>query len=149
MHAFSISSSSICINSIRSQCLDSQSGAFCSFEGWVRNHHCGKSVNSLEYSCYEALAIKEGEQILCEAKEKFAIASAFCTHRVGHLAIGEMAVYVAVGAAHRDAAFLACRYIIDEIKSRVPIWKKEHYSDGSVAWPHTTSRSQPSTDSLE
>jgi molybdopterin synthase catalytic subunit len=136
MHSFSISHQTICLQTIRKLCLNDHSGGFCSFEGWVRNHHAGKAVDSLEYSCYQVLAEKEGNKIIDEAKEKFAIDSAYCTHRVGHLAIGDMAVFVAVGAAHRDAAFAACRFIIDEIKSRVPIWKKEHYGDGSTDWPH-------------
>lgn len=133
---FTINTSPIDNDSIRRSCLDETSGGFTSFEGWVRNHHEGQAVSSLEYSCYQELALKEGERIISDAIEKFDIVHARCEHRVGHLAIGDMAVYVAVSAAHRDAAFAACRFIIDEIKQRVPIWKKEHYSDGSNAWPH-------------
>lgn len=136
MPFFTISDSPIATNSIREATLSDHSGGFCSFEGWVRNHHEGKSVDSLEYTAYRVLAEKEGNRIIDDAKKQFAIDHAFCTHRVGHLAIGDMAVYVAVSAAHRDAAFAACRFIIDEIKSRVPIWKKEHYTNGETAWPH-------------
>lgn len=135
MSFFQISEKEIDIVSIRKETLTSHAGGFCSFEGWVRNHHDGKAVDSLEYSSYQILAEKEGNRIIAEAKKSFAIDHAFCTHRVGHLAIGDMAVYVAVSSAHRDAAFEACRFIIDEIKSRVPIWKKEHYSDGKTDWP--------------
>ncbi len=109
-------------------------GAYVSFEGWVRNHNEGKEVKSLEYEAYPALANKEGERILQEAKEKFDILESLCIHRIGHLQIGEVAVWVGVIAKHRDAAFLACRYIIDEVKIRVPIWKKEHYTDGDSGW---------------
>jgi len=109
-------------------------GAYVSFEGWVRNHNEGKEVKSLEYEAYHALANKEGERILQEAKEKFDILESLCIHRIGHLQIGEVAVWVGVIAKHRDAAFLACRYIIDEVKIRVPIWKKEHYTDGDSGW---------------
>ena len=133
---FSIQSTALCPDELRKACLDKTSGGFTSFEGWVRNHHEGQAVKSLEYSCYEELALKEGERIISDALERFSIVHAKCAHRVGHLQIGDMAVYVAVSAAHRDAAFEACRYIIDQIKHRVPIWKKEHYVDGSTAWPH-------------
>ena len=121
---------------MREATLSAHAGGFASFEGWVRNHHGGKAVDSLEYSAYKLLAEKEGKRIIEEAKEKFEIDEACCQHRVGHLGIGDMAVYVAVSAAHRGAAFDACRFIIDETKSRVPIWKKEHYSDGTIEWPH-------------
>ena len=136
MNAFSITDTDIDTHPIRAAALSSHSGGFTSFEGWVRDHHDGKPVKSLEYSAYKILAEKEGQRIIEDAKEKFAIDQAYCQHRVGHLEIGDMAVYVAVSAAHRDAAFAGCRYIIDEIKSRVPIWKKEHYVDDSSAWPH-------------
>ncbi len=133
---FTINTAPISTNSIRKSCLHDTAGGFASFEGWVRNHHEGRAVQSLEYSCYQELALKEGQRIVTAALEQFPIIHAHCEHRVGHLAIGDMAVYVAVSAAHRDAAFTACRFIIDEIKQRVPIWKKEYYADGSTAWPH-------------
>jgi molybdopterin synthase catalytic subunit len=110
------------------------SGGFVAFEGWVRNHNDGKAVDSLEYEAYSVLAEKEGGRIIDEARERFAIEAVAAVHRVGHLAIGEMAVWVGVSAPHRDAAFAACRYVIDEIKRRVPIWKCEHYSDGRTEW---------------
>lgn len=111
-----------------------ESGACLIFEGWVRNHNEGKAVDRLEYSSYETLANKEGQRILEEAKEKFAINSAICEHRVGLLEIGEMAVWVGVSSGHRGSCFDACRYIIDEVKGRVPIWKKEHYVEGTSDW---------------
>ena len=109
-------------------------GAIVSFEGWVRNHNEGKDVKSLEYEAYPQLANKEGNRILTEAKKKFEILDCYCEHRTGYLQIGEVAVVVHVTAQHREAAFDACRYIIDEVKSRVPIWKKEHYVDGDSCW---------------
>ncbi|MDB9741889.1 molybdenum cofactor biosynthesis protein MoaE [Akkermansiaceae bacterium] len=135
MSAFQITDQDIDISAMRQSTMTDHSGGFCSFEGWVRDHHDGKAVQSLEYSSYNVLTIKEGNKIIEEAKEKFAIEIALCTHRVGHLHIGDIAVNVAVSAAHRDAAFAACRYIIDEIKFRVPIWKKEFYTDGANAYP--------------
>ena len=83
-----------------------------------------------------ALAESEGETILAEAIERFRVREARCIHRVGSLAIGDLAVWAGVSADHRDAAFAACRWIIDEVKRRVPIWKNEHYADGESGWLH-------------
>jgi molybdopterin synthase catalytic subunit len=100
----------------------------------VRNHNEGEAVVALEYEAHEPIANREGEKIISEARQRFAILAAHCRHRAGKLAIGDCAVWVGVSAAHRGAAFDACRYIIDETKRRVPIWKKEHYRDGHSAW---------------
>ena len=109
-------------------------GGYVSFEGWVRDHNEGHEVLRLEYQAYESLALKEGERIMAEAAERFPLVKALCIHRVGELEIGDLAVWVGVSAGHRDEAFKACRYIIDEIKHRVPIWKKEHYLNGDSGW---------------
>jgi len=109
-------------------------GACVTFEGWVRDHNDGEAVQALEYEAHQAIAEKEGGKILAEARERFQIMAAYCEHRVGKLAIGDCAVWVGASAAHRGAAFDACRYIIDETKNRVPIWKKEHYRDGQSGW---------------
>jgi molybdopterin synthase catalytic subunit len=118
----------------RQKLTNPQSGAYASFEGWVRDHNEGKQVRFLEYEAYSQLAESQARSIMVEAREKFEILEIQCVHRVGRLAIGEMAVYVGVSAAHRDAAFKACRYLIDQIKYRLPIWKKEHYIDGDSGW---------------
>jgi len=83
---------------------------------------------------FQALAVKEGERILAEALTRFPVKHALCIHRVGSLDLTEMAVWVGVSAAHRGEAFDACRFIIDEVKHRVPIWKKEHYRNGDSGW---------------
>lgn len=111
-------------------------GACAIFEGWVRDHNLGRAVRRLDYQAYGPLAQSEGERILAEASARFAIVDARCVHRVGALAIGDLAVWVGVSAAHRGAAFDACRHIIDEVKRRVPIWKNEHYADGESGWLH-------------
>ena len=111
-----------------------QSGALSTFAGLVRNHNDGRKVIALEYEAFEKLAVKEAARILREAKQKFSTLETRCFHRVGKLAIGDMAVWVGVRAAHRDDSFKACRYIIDEIKSRLPIWKKEYYTKGDSGW---------------
>lgn len=111
-----------------------QAGACATFEGWVRNHNEGQAVASLEYEAYAELAEAEGNRIMAEAVAKFDLLAAHAVHRVGHLQIGDLAVWVGVAAAHRGPAFDACRFIIDELKARVPIWKKEHYVAGASAW---------------
>ena len=131
---FKIQSTPLDPTAIREQVLDPAAGGYCAFEGWVRNHHQGRSVDRLEYEAYPLLAEKEGKRIIAEAHEKFEIVQAACVHRTGPVEIGGLAVVVSVSAHHRDAAFDACRYIIDEVKARVPIWKKEHFSDGSSGW---------------
>jgi molybdopterin synthase catalytic subunit len=123
-------------NLIHSQTIGENSGigARSVFEGTVRDTNDGHDVTKLEYECYKSLAIKEGNKILGEAIEKFGLIDAFCIHRIGTLEIGETAVIVVATSGHRDEAFKGCRYIIDEVKCRVPIWKKEHYQDGETEW---------------
>ena len=111
-----------------------KAGAFTCFEGIVRNHNHGKEVRALEYEAHAKLCTKEAKRILQEASKKFDVISIKCFHRIGKLKVGEMAVWVGVSAAHRDAAFQACRYLIDQIKSRLPIWKKEYYANGDSGW---------------
>jgi len=113
---------------------DQACGGFAAFEGWVRNHNEGHAVTRLEYEAFAELAEKEGARIVQAAIAKFGVTRAACVHRIGSLAIGDVAVWVGVSAAHRDEAFRACRFIIDEVKHRVPIWKKEHYDNGNSGW---------------
>ncbi len=127
----------------RSRALaDHRAGACATFEGWVRARNEGQPVLSLEYEAYVPLAVSEGEKILAEAREKFALVGAAAVHRTGHLQLGELAVWVGVTAEHRGAAFDACRYIIDEAKARLPIWKKEHYASGATAWINCATRGE-------
>lgn len=109
-------------------------GGYAAFEGWVRNHNEGHAVTRLEYEAFQELAVKEGERIIAEAVQRFGVLGAACVHRVGALEIGDVAVWVGVSSAHRGEAFDACRYIIDEVKHRLPIWKKEHYVNGDSGW---------------
>ncbi len=124
-------------------------GAFACFEGVVRNESAGKSALRLEYEIFDSLAVKEGNAVLAEAKTKFSVISVKCVHRSGTLAIGEMAVWVGVVAGHRDDAFKACRYIIDEVKSRVPIFKKEYYTNGDSGWVGVPEKSEKSIEQGE
>jgi len=107
-------------------------GACCVFEGVVRDHSRGRKTLFLEYEAYEAMALKQMEALVDEAREKFAIRDAAIVHRLGKLEIGETSVLVVVASAHRAAAFEACRWLIDSLKKTVPIWKKEHFQDGAV-----------------
>jgi molybdopterin synthase catalytic subunit len=137
---FKISADAIDPAALQRKLANVQAGACVTFEGWVRNRNEGQPVLSLEYEAYVPLAEKEGGQILAEAREKFTLVSVAGVHRVGHLQLGELAVWVGVAAEHRGAAFEACRYIIDEAKARLPIWKKEHYASGATAWINCATR---------
>jgi molybdopterin/thiamine biosynthesis adenylyltransferase/molybdopterin synthase catalytic subunit/rhodanese-related sulfurtransferase len=134
MRVFSFATSAIDTDAERRRVVDPACGGYASFEGWVRDHNEGQQVRHLEYEAFEVLAMREGERILAEAIERFGVDHAACVHRVGDLQLGDMAVWVGVSARHRQEAFLACRYIIDEVKHRVPIWKKEHYLNGDSGW---------------
>ena len=136
MPGFHLSETPIDVAPLRAGVLDPRAGGYASFEGWVRDHHAGRAVDGLDYEAYATLAEREGERIIAEAKARFDVIDARCVHRVGTLAIGDLAVWVGVSAAHRGAAFDACRYIIDETKRRVPIWKREHYREGDADWLH-------------
>jgi molybdopterin synthase catalytic subunit len=131
---FHFSRTAIDSAALRATLADPACGGYASFEGWVRDHNDGRQVRHLEYEAYEQLAVREAQRIIAAATARFGVAHAACAHRLGDLAIGELAVWVGVSAPHRHEAFLACRYIIDEIKQRLPIWKKEHYADGDSGW---------------
>ena len=136
MARFSLADTPVDTATLRANLLDDRVGAYAGFEGWVRNHNAGRAVAGLRYEAYVALAESEGERILDEACSRYDILDAQCVHRIGELAIGELAVWVGVTAAHRDPAFAACRFIIDQVKARVPIWKHEGYVEGEAGWLH-------------
>jgi molybdopterin synthase catalytic subunit len=102
------------------------------FIGTVRNATKGKAVVRLEFEAYEKMAVNEMEKIARQASAKWPVQKILIHHRTGVLNIGEVPVIIAVAAAHRGAAFDACRYIIDTLKQTVPIWKKEIFEDGEV-----------------
>tara|TARA_B100000809_G_C15072388_1_gene506573 strand:+ start:1110 stop:1535 length:426 start_codon:yes stop_codon:yes gene_type:complete len=129
-----VTSSGIDIAMCSQQLINSGAGAFAGFEGWVRNYNDGHKVLQLEYEVYTPIAESEGRKIIQEAKERFDILDAQGIHRSGLLEIGECAVWVGVSSVHRNEAFDACRYIIDHIKVRLPIWKKEYYENGDSGW---------------
>ncbi len=109
-------------------------GATALFLGAVRDHHDGKDVARLEYSAYVPMAIAEMERIAAETIASHGEVAIAIEHRIGALEVGEVSIVVAVSHAHRDAAFDAARYIVEELKRRVPVWKREHFIDEPPAW---------------
>ncbi|HEX6315970.1 MAG TPA: molybdenum cofactor biosynthesis protein MoaE [Gemmatimonadaceae bacterium] len=109
-------------------------GAVSVFLGTVRNSNDGRAVTGIDYSAYEAMAVAEMNRIVHEAAERYRGVSIELAHRVGTLAVGEISVAIASSHAHRAPAIDANRYVIEELKRRVPIWKREHYVDGTSEW---------------
>lgn len=135
---FEITTSPIDTLALRRRLDHPQAGGLVVFEGVVRDHHQGRAVRHLDYEGYAPLAIKEGERILAEAAARWPVYVAIGCHRIGHLEIGEAAVWIGVASAHRGDAFAACAWIMDEVKARVPVWKRETFADGVVEWSQGT-----------
>ena len=131
---FEITDQTIVSSALREELLSLKSGGYCNYEGWVRDSNEGKLVKELHYTAYPELAPIVGHKVLTEAKDRFNILAASAVHRIGLLSVGELAVWVGVTAHHRGDTFLASRFIIDNIKYRLPVWKKEYYVDGSSSW---------------
>ena len=115
-----------------------QCGAISLFIGTVREVNEGRGVTAIEYSAYKSMASAELERILEEAEERFGVSALVVEHRIGLLGLGDVSVAIAAAHAHRAAALDCTRYVIEEIKKRVPIWKKEHYTDGTREWVDPT-----------
>ena len=115
-----------------------QAGGLVVFEGVVRDHHQGRAVRHLDYQGYAPLAVSVGRGIIASARQRWPLLAACACHRTGHLEVGEAAVWVGTAAAHRGEAFAACAWIMDEIKARVPVWKRETFADGTVEWSQGT-----------
>jgi molybdopterin synthase catalytic subunit len=110
-------------------------GAVVVMSGMVRNQTDGRAVISLEYQAYEPMALRVFYQIASDIRQKWSdVNRVIIHHRTGRLQIGDISVLVAVGCPHRSEAFEACRYAIDTLKHNAPIWKKEHWADGSSTW---------------
>jgi molybdopterin synthase catalytic subunit len=121
------------LSALLAEVQSSSRGGIASFLGTVRDHHQGRQVLRLDYTAYLPMAEAECARIVTEAETHWEVAVAL-RHRIGRLDVGEAAVAVVAASSHRDAAFNACRYVIEEVKRRVPIWKQEYYADGSVEW---------------
>lgn len=119
-----------------------QFGGVSMFLGTVREMNGGREVSSIEYSAYVSMAEAEMDQILAESEEKFGVGAIVVEHRVGLLELGEVSIAIAAAHQHRRPALDATRFVIDEIKARVPIWKLERYADGSSEWVDPTKSSE-------
>lgn len=138
MSDFTVTDRVIDTAALRARIDHPQAGGLVVFEGVVRDHQDGRAVRHLDYEGYAAVAVKEGERILAEARTRWPLHAAVGCHRTGHLEVGEAAVWIGVAASHRGDAFAACGWIMDEVKARVPVWKRETFADGSVEWSQGT-----------
>jgi len=109
---------------------DPACGGICLFVGTIRNHNKGETVTRLEFSSYDPMALREMEKIAQEAAELHDLHHVALHHRKGNMDIGDVAVIIAVSSVHRKASFQGCEWVIDQLKERVPIWKKEFWEDG-------------------
>jgi molybdopterin synthase catalytic subunit len=134
--SFQLSSTPLKDSDLRRGFVSPQAGAFNCFEGRVRDHSGKEIVVALEYQAYESLCRKEAQKIMDEAKAHSGVIDIKIAHRTGRLTVGETAVWIGVLAVHREEGFTACRYVIDELKKRLPVWKKEYYADGYSGWSH-------------
>ena len=134
MDVFAVTDQPIDLAAWRRRLDHPQAGGLVVFEGVVRDHHQGRAVRHLDYQGYTPLAVRVGAQILADAGGRWPLLRALGCHRVGHLEVGEAAVWIGVAAAHRAEAFAACAWIMDEVKARVPVWKRETFADGTVEW---------------
>ncbi len=114
--------------------FDPKCGAVASFIGAVRNSNFGKDVVGVSYDIFEPLALNIFQKLCAEAREKFGELNIYLTHYKGHLKVGELSVAIAVSSKHRKEAFDGCRFLIEELKHKAPIWKQEHYTDGKSDW---------------
>jgi len=120
--------------SLLAEVASSAAGATVLFVGTVRDVSDGRSVRALDYKAYAPMAEKEMAAVVSEAESRWDGARIVCEHRIGALALGEASVVIAAAHPHRAQAFEACRYVIEELKARVPVWKREHYVDGEPGW---------------
>ena len=133
-HMVSLTLNPIDIRSVVDGVTAPESGGIDVFVGTTRNHAGGRSVNLLEYEAYEPMAIAMMERLEAEARRRWTVNRIAIVHRLGKVPVGEASVVIAVSSAHRNEAFEVCRFLIDSLKKEVPIWKREHFTDGTVEW---------------
>lgn len=129
-----ITKSPIDLQEVFESVVTPETGGVNIFVGATRNHTQTRAVTMLEYEAYEPMAVKMMNEIADQARQRWEVHSVSIVHRVGKVPVGESSVVIAVSAVHRDAAFQACRFLIDELKRVVPIWKREYFADGAVEW---------------
>lgn len=129
---FAVTEAALDLGAVAAAVAAPDAGAVVTFTGTVRNHARGRAVRWLDYEAYAAGCLPIFAQIADEMRARWPVGAVAIHHRVGHLAVGEASVAIAVASAHRQAAFAACEYAIDRLKQLAPIWKKEAYADGEV-----------------
>jgi molybdopterin synthase catalytic subunit len=140
MSAARLVTSPVDVAALTREVAGDERGAITLFLGTVRNTNEGRAVDGIDYSAYEAMAVEEMNRIVGEATERFAGVEIALEHRIGALRVGDVSVAIACAHAHRTPALDACRYVIEELKRRVPVWKREHYLDGTSEWVAQTGR---------
>jgi molybdopterin synthase catalytic subunit len=128
------------INALLTEVQGPERGGTCAFLGTVRTDD---GVTAIDYSAYEAMALDEIERILGEARARWPEARVTLQHRLGEIPAGDASIAIAAAAPHREEAFNACRYVIEEVKKRLPIWKKELYADGTAHWTDASRQVRP------
>ncbi|MBE9077088.1 molybdenum cofactor biosynthesis protein MoaE [Romeria aff. gracilis LEGE 07310] len=131
---FAITFAPLSLETVYQLADDAANGAVVVMSGMVRNQTDGLPVVALEYQAYEPMAMQVFRQIAAEIRDRWPVTHVVIHHRIGKLTVGEISVLVAVGCPHRTEAFAACQYAIDTLKHNAPIWKKEHWQDGSSSW---------------
>lgn len=145
MRRASILTSEIDPASLINEVSSPQHGAISLFVGTVREVNEGRSVSAIEYSAYKSMASAELERILDEAEAQFGVSALVVEHRIGLLGLGDVSIAIVAAHPHRAPALDCTRFVIEEIKKRVPIWKKEHYADGTREWVDPTRAAQASS----
>lgn len=135
---FALTTQPIDAAALRADLQRPEAGALVVFEGWVRNHHQGRAVTRLDYEAFAEMAQGEGEALVAEIEREFPGVKIACVHRCGELAPGDLAVWIGATGAHRDGAFRAARLAIEEVKRRLPVWKKEHHPGAEPVWVNCT-----------
>ena len=130
------------VNDLLARVQGAERGGTCVFLGSVRNDD---GVTAIDYSAYEQMANEEIARILGEAQRQWPDARVILQHRLGEIPAGEASIAIAAAAPHRDEAFTACRFVIEEVKKRLPIWKKEMFADGTTAWTDAQRQAKPTT----
>jgi molybdopterin synthase catalytic subunit len=126
---------------LTAEVASASNGATVVFIGTVRDMNDGRDVTALDYKAYASMAERELSAIVIEAETRWSPSRIVCEHRVGALTLGDASVVIAASHPHRAEAFEACRYVIEELKKRLPVWKREHYADGDLAWVENATQS--------
>lgn len=130
----------IALDRLQAEVASPERGGTCLFLGTVRNGPAEHGVRAIEYSAYEEMVEAEFARLLADARARWPEARIALCHRVGRIPVGDASIAIAAAAPHRAQAFEACRYVIEEVKRRIPVWKKELRSDGSEVWVDPSGR---------